>query len=235
MIKQWLFRAARSRFSAYFIGNAFTYLTALMPISKLYENKQIIVFRHPAPFWQTHSLIVPKKKIASFLDLSLTQTAQQETAVAIFQAAQTISGQMDLTNYTILVNGGNYQDVPQLHFHIAAGANHQRGQEQFERPVSWDTIERHQTAFSYPHPQPIREFHMIICGDEGSPPFALLRLTAVKNQQLLLDILKLAQKIVVQQQLIEYTLLINVSSSSSNNPLHFHLVSGFSQKATFEI
>ncbi|VAW43513.1 hypothetical protein MNBD_CHLOROFLEXI01-1904, partial [hydrothermal vent metagenome] len=149
MIRQWLFWVARSRFAAFFIGNAFAYLTPVMPLQKQYENKQVVAFRHPVPFWQTHALIVPKKKIASLLDLSLEQAEYQEMAVAIFQAAQNVAQQMGLREYTVLVNGGRYQDVPQLHFHLAAGTNYQRGQERFEPPASWEDAARHQTAFAY--------------------------------------------------------------------------------------
>ncbi|MCP4415345.1 MAG: HIT domain-containing protein [Chloroflexi bacterium] len=226
MIREWLFRVARSRFAAYFIGNAFAYLTPLMPISKQYEDERVIAFRHPVPFWKIHLLVVPKKRIGSFLDLSLTQKEHQEVAVSIFQAVQTISGQMVLSDYTVLVNGGRYQDVPQLHFHVAAGDTHQRGRERYAPPTSWDNAERQGTAFTYPHPQPVREFHQIICSEEAVSGIGLLGLTAVKNQQHLLDILQLAQKIVLQHQLKAYTLLTNISSSSSDNRLLFHLVSG---------
>jgi histidine triad (HIT) family protein len=234
MIKQWLFRVARSRFAAYFIGNAFAYLTPLMPISKQYEDKWVIAFRHPVPFWQTHSLLIPKKKIASFVALSLSQRTHQEIVVAMFQAVQTVSRQMELADYTLLLNGGRYQDVPQLHFHLAAGTDHQRGQEQFVPPASWEGVERHQTAFTYPHPQPVREFHQIICSEEGSPEFSSLMLGEVENQQLLLDILQLAQKIVVRQQLMAYTLLTNVTASSGNGRLHFHLVSDSQPKSDID-
>jgi len=233
MIKRWLFRVARSRFAAYFIGNAFAYLTPLMPISKQYEDKRVIVFRHPVPFWQIHSLVVPKKKIASFLDLSLGQTKHQEMAAAIFLAIQTIAQQMALTDYTVLLNGGRYQDVPQLHIHLAAGSDPQRGQEQFEPPASLAEVERHQTAFTYPHPQPVREFHQIICSEEGVFGIGSCSLTAIQ-QAALLDMLQLAQQIVVQQQLAAYTLLTNVIKSSVDGRLHFHLVSGSEPKSDID-
>lgn len=212
-MRQWLFRAARSRMAALFIGNAFAYLTPLMPIRKQYENNQVIAFYHPVPFWHTHLLIVPKKKIASFLELSLRQSEHQELAFAIFQAAQAAAQQIAMTDYTLLVNGGRYQDVPQLHFHFAAGTDHQRGKELPAPPSSWRDVEKYQTAMTYPHPQPVHKFHQIICSETAVSPSTLL------------DVLQLAQQIVVQQQLAAYTLLTNVSESSVNGRFHFHLTS----------
>ena len=226
MIRRWLFRLARSRFATYFIGNAFAYLTPLMPLNKLYENEQVIAFRHPVPFWQTHSLVVPKKQIPSFLDLSLSQTENQKLAVAIFQAVQIIAAQMDLTEYSVLVNGGNYQDVPQLHFHVAAGSKSRLSQEHFEPPSPEANVERHQAVFTYPHPRPIRKLHQIICSEEQNNGFASLKLEDGSWQMLLFNILDLAQKIVVRHQLVEYTLLTNISALSSEKRLVFHLVSG---------
>ncbi|MCA9952865.1 MAG: hypothetical protein KDE48_24615, partial [Anaerolineales bacterium] len=37
-MKRLLFKIARNRFAAYFIGNAFAYLTPLMPLDKLYAD-----------------------------------------------------------------------------------------------------------------------------------------------------------------------------------------------------
>lgn len=225
MVRQWLFWIARSRFAAFFIGNAFAYCTPLMPLQKQVVNKQVIAFRHPVPFWTCHSLIVPKKKIASFLDLSLKQSEDQEIAIAIFHAAQTLAQQMVLTDYTVLVNGGRYQDVPQLHVHLAAGSDPQRGKEQFAPPAFWAEVEQYQSAFIYPHPQPVRQFHQIICSETAVSGIGSCSLTAVHAQTALFDMLALAQKIVVRQQLPAYTLLTNVSSSLGNGRLHFHLVS----------
>jgi len=224
MIRRWLFQAARSRFAGFFIGNAFAYLTPIMPVQKQYENKQVVAFRHPVPFWQPHTLIVPKKKIASFLDLSLEQAPHQEMAVAIFQAAQNVAQQMGLREYTVLVNGGRYQDVPQLHFHLAAGTAHQRGKEQFVPPAAWEDAARHQTAIVYPHPHPTHQFHQIICSETAVSGIKSSKLTAA-SPSTLLDMLQLAQQIVVQQQLAGYTLLTNITESSVNGRFYFHLVS----------
>ncbi len=213
MVRQWLFGAARSRFAAFFIGNAFAYFTPLMPIHKQVVNKQVIAFHHPVPFWTPHSLIVPKKKIASFLDLSLGQSEDQEITIAIFQAAQTLAQQMALTDYTLLVNGGRSQDVPQLHFHLAAGTAHQRGKEQFAPPAAGEDVAQYQTAIAYPHPRPTHQFHQIICSETAVSPSTLL------------DMLQLAQQIVVREQLAAYTLLSNMSESSEDGRFHFHLVS----------
>ena len=122
-INRWLFKVARSDFSAACIGFAFRYLTAFMPLSKLNESSLAIAFYHPRKYWEEHCLVVPKKSVPSLMSLDMTNKNDQVLLQEILLLAVHTADDLNLQSYTILVNGNSYQDVPQLHFHVACGVD----------------------------------------------------------------------------------------------------------------
>jgi diadenosine tetraphosphate (Ap4A) HIT family hydrolase len=120
-LKRVLFQMARSQFAAFFVGFAFEHLTALMPLERLWENKQGIIFKHPAPSYQTHWLAVPKMRIRSFAAIDFADNDVQQTILELFEGLVKTAVSHNITPYTIIINGGHYQDVPQLHFHLISG------------------------------------------------------------------------------------------------------------------
>jgi len=113
-----LFRFARSRLASNIVGWGFAHMAWLLPVSKLHETASVVAFRHPKPSHKVHILIVPKSPIRSFLDIDEEGTLMQE----IVRVAQHLVQQLGLdeTGYRLLVNGGSYQEVPQLHFHLVS-------------------------------------------------------------------------------------------------------------------
>ncbi len=225
-MKKLLFKIARSRVAAYFIGNAFAYLTPLMPLEKLYVDKDVIIFKHPVPFWQTHWLIVPKQRISTFMDLPV---AGDSLAIAIFQAVQTVTSRMGLEEFRLLVNGGAYQDVPQLHFHIAAGYSENGalgGKEAAALPKAPADASLYRSARVYPHLDIDHMVHFIIESREEKRPLRALDLTQKEAQACLLDILSLAQQTVTKSKLTQYTLFANMLPFVPEANLKFHLVAG---------
>jgi len=229
MVKQLLFKLARSRYSTYFIGFAFEYLAPLLPVAKLYQDRYGLIFFHPVPFWETHLLAVPKKCIPSFSALNLQRLEDQTLILALFWAIQQVAAQQRFNRYTVLVNGGAYQDVPQLHFHLAAGltkSGNEWGRERYALPLPGTAPEQYQTAIAYPHPAPGREFHLIITTAEQINPLTNLNLDQPAHRQALLDILALAQAMVLKYGLTRYTLLANQAIDSPEPQFALHLVSG---------
>ena len=120
-IRKPLFKLARSDISAFFIGFVFKYLSFLIPVKKIENGPLTLTFPHPHKFWEHHYLVVPKRKVPSLMSLDFTSERDQELIHEIYQAAVRCAALTHLSDYTILVNGNSYQDVPQLHFHVAAG------------------------------------------------------------------------------------------------------------------
>ncbi len=97
-----------------------THMSFAIPLHKLRETPTLLAFHHPQPGYPTHILILPKKAIANLAAL----TAEDASLLAeVFQTAQSLVEELGLENggYRLIVNGGAYQDIPQLHWHLVAG------------------------------------------------------------------------------------------------------------------
>lgn len=96
-------------------------LVSLKPPSTLYETATLVAFRHPQPAYATHILLVPKRHYGSFMALNADD---QELLADLLAAVQHLVRKFDLetVGYRLIVNGGPYQDVPQLHFHLISKA-----------------------------------------------------------------------------------------------------------------
>jgi histidine triad (HIT) family protein len=96
-----------------------THMSFAIPLHKLRQTPSLLAFDHPQPGYPVHVLIVPRRAIASLADL----TAQDAPLlVEVFQTAQSLVAELGLEKggYRLIVNGGAYQDLPQLHWHLVA-------------------------------------------------------------------------------------------------------------------
>jgi histidine triad (HIT) family protein len=102
------------------VQGVFRYMTFALPVDRLRETSQVIAFHHPRPSHPVHILIVPKKGIARMTDISVDDGA---LLADIFQTVASIVVEFDLEQqgYRLVTNGGAYQDVQQLHFHLISG------------------------------------------------------------------------------------------------------------------
>lgn len=125
LLKRVLFGIARSPVSGCFIGFAFENLSNIIPLNRLVSTDRVVAFAHPSHFWDEHFLVVPKRSIRRFLDIKFEQSEQADAILEIFPTAQLLVRENNILehggNFALLVNGGDYQDVPQIHFHLAAG------------------------------------------------------------------------------------------------------------------
>ncbi|MFZ6031391.1 MAG: HIT domain-containing protein [Chloroflexota bacterium] len=96
-------------------------MTAFMPVNKLRDTELVIAFSHPQSAYKTHILIVPKREIASFADL---RPEDFPIVHEIVRVAQELVNELGLgeKGYRLIVNGGAYQDVAQLHYHLISEA-----------------------------------------------------------------------------------------------------------------
>jgi histidine triad (HIT) family protein len=115
-----LFKIARSRVGAVIIGWSFAKMTSFMPVNKLYESQQVMAFHHPKPIYPVHILIVPKQVIKSLMAITKEDTPVIEE---VFRVAQKLVKELNLEEpgFRLMVNGGEYQDVMQIHLHLISG------------------------------------------------------------------------------------------------------------------
>lgn len=84
---------------------------------KIYEDEEVICFHDHSPSADTHVLIVPKKHVANFLSLDDDQLLGK-----MRRAAQQLVNDLNLSvGYRLVFNGGKYQHVPHLHWHLLGG------------------------------------------------------------------------------------------------------------------
>ncbi len=88
----------------------------LLPTDRLRETSTLLAFRHPTPSYPFHVLLVPKKPIPALSALDPTDDAAFLSDV--IAVSQSLVEQFHLPAYRLIVNGGEYQDFPYLHFHL---------------------------------------------------------------------------------------------------------------------
>ena len=88
-----------------------------IPVKRLRETETLIAFYHPKPAYPFHVLLVPKKAVASLNELDPTDTT---FLTDLYSTVQNLVDEFQLAEgaYRLIVNGGEVQDFPQLHFHL---------------------------------------------------------------------------------------------------------------------
>ena len=111
---------ARTSLGGALVGLYFGVACPLLPAERLGETEYVVAFHHPRPSYPVHVLIVPKKRIPHFL--ALTAETMPYAEHALLMAQQLVRKlKLEDTGYRFLVNGGMYQDVKQVHFHLVSG------------------------------------------------------------------------------------------------------------------
>jgi len=86
-----------------------------IPVKRLRETETLLAFYHPKPSYKFHVLLVPKKAVASLKELDSKDSA---FLLDLYSTVQSLVDEFQLSAYRLIVNGGAYQDFPQLHFHL---------------------------------------------------------------------------------------------------------------------
>ncbi len=111
------FKIARLPISRFWIGTMFSQFSDKLPLNYIRESDTLVAFHHPRPSYKTHILLVPKKGISSIEQLDKEDHA---FLLELFQCVQSLVTEFNLskTGYRLVANGGKYQEIPQLHFHL---------------------------------------------------------------------------------------------------------------------
>ena len=90
-----------------------------IPVKRLRETETLLAFHHPKPSYPFHVLLVPKKAVKTLKELDANDSA---FLTDLYSTVQSLVEEFHLTAYRLIVNGGEYQDFPQLHFHLVSDA-----------------------------------------------------------------------------------------------------------------
>jgi histidine triad (HIT) family protein len=96
----------------------FAHMSFAIPVKRLRETNTLLAFHHPRPAHPFHVLLVPKKQVERLVDLD--PQADQDFLSDVFAVTQSLISEFQLRAYRLIVNGGAYQDFPQLHFHLVS-------------------------------------------------------------------------------------------------------------------
>ncbi len=90
-----------------------------IPVKRLRETETLLAFYHPKPAYKFHVLLVPKKSVASLKEFDSKDSV---FLTDLYSTVQSLMDEFGLSAYRLIVNGGEYQDFPQLHFHLISNA-----------------------------------------------------------------------------------------------------------------
>lgn len=90
----------------------------VIPARKIrYEDEDVMAFDSVDPKAKIHILIIPKKHILNFLEINNNFDFSK-----MIKAAQKIVLENKIkSGYKLIFNGGKYQEIPHLHWHLLAG------------------------------------------------------------------------------------------------------------------
>lgn len=116
-----LFRLAHSGLGRLFIRWMFTMMSFSIPVKRLRETETLLAFHHPQPSHPVHILLVPKRPFSTLLDVPPDAT---DFLRDLLETVQDLVCEFNLeqSGYRLITNGGAYQDVPHLHFHLVSDA-----------------------------------------------------------------------------------------------------------------
>lgn len=110
-------------FLAPLIGWIFAHMSFAIPVKRLRETETLMAFHHAKPSYPFHVLLVPKKAVVSLKEFDPTDTTFLSD---LYSTIQSLADEFQLSAYRLIVNGGEYQDFPQLHFHLVSGVEGQK-------------------------------------------------------------------------------------------------------------
>ncbi|MEW6403256.1 MAG: HIT domain-containing protein [Chloroflexota bacterium] len=102
-------------FFAPVIGWIFTHMSFAIPVNRLRETDTLLAFYHPKPIYPFHVILVPKRPVPTLKDLDPNDAAFLRD---LYSTVQNLVDEFHLTAYRLIVNGGEFQDFPHLHFHL---------------------------------------------------------------------------------------------------------------------
>jgi histidine triad (HIT) family protein len=109
-------RLARTGPGRKLVGWIFTHMSFSIPVERLRETETLLAFYHRKPSYPFHVLLVPKQPVSSLLDLDPHSTFLAELVTVV----KSLVTEFQLSAYRLIVNGGEYQDFPHLHFHLVS-------------------------------------------------------------------------------------------------------------------
>ena len=105
------------------IGWIFARMSFIIPVKRLRETDALLAFYHPKPSYLFHVLLLPKKAVPSLKEFDSTDTT---FLTDLYSTVQSLVEEFQLPAWRLILNGGEYQDFPHLHFHLVSNVGTQQ-------------------------------------------------------------------------------------------------------------
>ncbi len=108
-----------ARWVGWVIREVFAHMAFVIPLQRLRETPELIAFHHPSPSYPVHILIVPKRSYPSLMAMPPEDSSFLRD---LFETVQSLVREFNLeqAGYRLIANGGAYQEIPILHFHLVS-------------------------------------------------------------------------------------------------------------------
>lgn len=87
------------------------------PVEAVLETENVLAYHHTRPFWPVHIVVVPKRHVASVLEV------ENDLLLEIFDVIKQVAANVFQEHGAarVLTNLGEYQESKHLHFHVLSG------------------------------------------------------------------------------------------------------------------
>jgi histidine triad (HIT) family protein len=92
-------------------------MDSLLPVARVCETQNLVAFHHPRPSHRLHILLLPRRAIRSLDEIGPEDAGFVMDLFATVRHLVVEFG-LEAYGYRLVANGGNYQEVPHLHFHL---------------------------------------------------------------------------------------------------------------------
>lgn len=221
MLTRLLFQLAKTALFGKAVGMGFEYFSGFIPVKKIRDTRFVLAFLHPAPAFENHILIVPKKRIRTLLDFHKNESISYFRE--IIDAAREIISTLDhyRSEFCICANGGVRQEVQQVHFHLFTGKTLAIG------PISVPTtvIAKNDLLTAYEHPEQTWETHILIIPNESIPTRSLMKGWTDKSFD---DLIGILLDLDAKLDLVGkgFTLAVQSLSNNEAENLEFQVIAG---------
>lgn len=95
-------------------------LSGNTPVDIVLETDHVLAYHHTRPYWPVHIVVIPKRHIASLLDLT---AADDVLVLELMRVIRDVAAQVTAQEGAcrVLTHLGRYQDSQHLHWHVSAG------------------------------------------------------------------------------------------------------------------
>jgi len=114
------YRLANSIIGRFLIRLLFSKMSFMIPTKRLRETNTLLAFHHPKPIHPVHILLMPKLELPNFQALDANNPTFMTDLISTAQSLVEEFG-LEKKGYRLIVNGGEYQEFPHLHFHLISG------------------------------------------------------------------------------------------------------------------